>query len=767
MKRDLLMFNVAYAAILAVAAPAFAAAANDAVPNESANTVGVAEVVVTAQKREERLEAVPASILAARGQELQDRQITTNDQLMLVVPDLRVGSAVGALAQDISIRGIGPANNYNNNVEQPVGLYMDEIYQTFGAAPGTQLFDLQRIEVLKGPQGTLYGRNTTGGAINYISQKPSLEMGVYNGEAEVGYGSYDRFEAQGATDLTLIDHVLGARIAIYHEDREGYVDNVGATGPKTFGSEDMTNGRFLLKYAPTGHFDATFGVYVNDFSGSSVGNIGYGIFPNDSYIPDPNHPGQGLYSRAGLTPYQDALSFFPGTTSSSTDFGLTMNWYEGPLQITSISSYEHSNAFASNDCDSSPIDYCDSAYWVKSNQVSQDLRAEYTTGKLRLTAGATYGWDEFDQTFTAGFGGVEFLSNSFEQKRTSYGAFVDGTYSFTDKLDLTLGIRDTEDQTKMEKVRTLLLDSFYGSPIGMTIPTAGPYIPDDYLPTQTRNNNGVTGRAILSYKFTPDIMTYASYSHGYRAGAFNGLQFLSPDELNFVGPEEDDDVEVGLKATLWRRLTLNLAAYDIEITNQQVQSEINIAGCPTCTPPVQSASYPALAGLKGYSRGVDLDAKTAFTDSLTGSFSLTLSDTKYASGPNQTISGTSVAGKHFAFAPDIAIRAGLDWVAWREGDQKVTLSGDVGYTGRYWFDPTNGANEIGLGYILRRGQDPYATVDARLAYQIRKVRISLWANNIFDQFYVASATNAEASYGSAQALPGEPRTFGATLGVRF
>jgi outer membrane receptor protein involved in Fe transport len=762
-----LLVGAAAIAILTVQAPSRASAAEIAQPAADAGASSVAEIVVTAQKREEKLQNVPASILAARGVELQNRQITTNDQLMTIVPDLRVGSAVGALAQDISIRGIGPANNYNNNVEQPVGLYMDEIYQTFGAAPGTQLFDLQRVEVLKGPQGTLYGRNTTGGAINYISQKPGLNMGEYNGNLEIGYGSYNRFEVQGATDLTLIDHVLGARVAIFHDSRDGYVDNIGPTGPKTFGSEDVTNGRLLLKYAPDNHFDATLGVYVNDFKGTSVGNIGYGIYPNDSMVPDPNHPGQGLYSRAGLSPYKAALDFAPGTNASSADVGLTLNWTYGALKLTSITAYEHSDAFASNDCDSTPIDFCDSAYWVKSSQASQDVRAEYTTGKLRLTAGATYGWDEFDQTFTAGFGGAEFLSNSYKQTRTSYGAFVDGAYSLTDQLDLTLGIRDTEDQTSMADVRTLLLNSFYGSPIGMTIPTFGAYIPNDYLPTQTRNNNGVTGRAILSYKVTPNIMTYVSYSHGYRAGAFNGLQFLSPDELNFIGPEEDNDVEVGLKATLSHRVTLDITAYNIDITNQQVQSEVNIQACPSCTPPVQAASYPALAGLKGYSRGLDFDVAAAITDTLSGSLSLTLSDTRYGSGAGQEISGTSVVGKHFAFAPAVALRAGLDWVAWREGDQKITLSGNVGYTGRYWFDPTNGANEIGLGYILRRGQDPYATLDARLAYQIGKVRVALWANNIFNQYYIASATNAEASYGSAQSLSGEPRTFGVTLGAKF
>jgi iron complex outermembrane receptor protein len=311
----------------------------------------VGEIIVTANKREERLQDIPATIQASRGADLTARQITTNDQLMQIIPDLRVGSAYAGLAQDVSIRGIGPANNFNFNVEQPVGLYIDEIYQTLAAAPGTQLFDLARVEVLKGPQGTLYGRNTTGGAINYITEKPLLERGEYDGDIEVGYGNYDRVVAQAATDLTLIDGVLGLRAAIFHSSRDGYIKNVGTMGPSSFASDDTTDGRILIKFKPNIQFDATLGVYVNDFSGSIGGPIDYGVYPGDTILA----PLPYGYSRANLTPYQAQLNFFPDNKSSSTDVGLTMNWNAGPIRLTSITSYEHSTASINNDCDGSPL----------------------------------------------------------------------------------------------------------------------------------------------------------------------------------------------------------------------------------------------------------------------------------------------------------------------------------------------------------------------------------------------------------------------------
>jgi outer membrane receptor protein involved in Fe transport len=626
------------------------------------------------------------------------------------------------------------------------------------AAPGTQLFDLLRVEVLKGPQGTLYGRNTTGGAINYITQKPELQAGAYNGAFEVGYGNYNRFEVQGASDITLMDGVLGARVAVFHSSRDGYIKNVGTAGPSTFASDNTTDGRIILVYRPNIHFDATLGVYVNDFSGSIGGPIDYGIYANDTILaPPPNG-----YSRQGLTPYEDALNFFPGNKANSTDVGLTMNATFGDLKFTSITSFEHSTAQIDNDCDGSPLSVCADANALRSKQVSQDVRVQYTANRFHLTAGASYGWDEYDEQTNVGFGpGTSYttnLENDYEQFRTTYGVYFDGTYSFTDQLDLDLGLRDTEDKTTMSKVRSNLLDSVFGSPIGVLIPLQ---------PDVSRSSNGVTGRAILSYKFVPDVMAYASYSRGYRAGAFNGLQFFSPDELNYVGPETTSQEEVGLKATLSHRVTVDVSLFNIDVVNQQVQSEVNIPACASCNPPTPPISYPALAGLKGYSRGADISLGAQILENLVGNVSLTLLDTRYASGASQEVSGASVAGKHFPFAPDVALRAGLDWTAWKEGDQKVTLGVNVGYTGRYWFEPSNGDSEVGAGYILKRGQDPYTTVDARMAYEVGRFRVAVWANNISNQYYIAGATNAEASFGEAQTLSGEPRTFGATLGVRF
>jgi outer membrane receptor protein involved in Fe transport len=719
----------------------------------------VEEIIVTAQKRSENVEKVPASILVAGGGEIRQRQIETNDQLMKVVPDLRVYSATGGVAQDITIRGVGPSNNYNTNVLQPVGLYMDEIYQTFLTAPGTQLFDLERIEVLKGPQGTLYGRNTTGGAVNYISQKPGLSTSNYNGYLEGGYGNYNHFEIQGASDFTLIENVLGARLAFSDTDRDGYIQNVGVGGPKTFGSAHIIDGRFLLKYAPDNHFSALFAVYVNHYDGSIPAGIFYGVYPNDTAA--------GGYSRQGLTNYQAALNFYRPDHTESNDFALTLNWVDGPLKLTSISSYERSSGSNNNDCASTPLNVCDSAIDMSSWQASQDLRASYSSSKFDVLAGLSFGTDDYTQSFRVGFGGSPntltpssgtFLRNMYDQRRTTYAAYVDGTYHFTDQLDFTLGVRDTEDQTSFGDLQTDLMSAMFGSVLGQTIPLQ---------PTLRRSSNGPTGRAVLTYKFTPTILAYGSYSRGYRSGAFNGVEFFNPLEANYVQPETVNAEEFGIKATLWRRVTANLSFFNQDITNQQVQSEIQNPPCPTCNPPEPATQTAALTGLNGYSRGVDFDLNAVIADGLTVHGSLTLLNTRYAYGVNQQIDGTPVGGKRFPYAPDLAIRAGADWIMWRRGDQKITLSGDIDYTGQFFFEPTNGASEFGDGYILKQGQTPYTLVDMRLSYDIGRVRLAVWANNIFNQYYIDAAENSGASFGEDPTLTGDPRTFGGAITVKF
>jgi iron complex outermembrane receptor protein len=725
------------------------------------------EIIVTAQHRSENLQDVPISIIAKNGEELQARQITTAEDLMLVVPDLRVASAYESVSQNFSIRGIGPANQYNFNVMDPVGIYMDEVYQAFQPAPGVQLFDLDRVEVLKGPQGTLYGRNTTGGAINLHTRDPALD-GDYHGYLQAGGGNLNGATFQGAADVTFIDHVLGVRLAFSHDSHSGAIDNLYAGGPKSFGDTNTNQGRVSVRFVPSDTFDATLKLYLNNNDGSPPPAIGYGICASTGCPATPLLPPEqplGTYNAlgysrvaSGLTDRQAEINFPFMDHTSSTQGGLTLNWTTGPFKITSITSGGVADTSINSDCDYTPQSICAVIYNFTGNQFTQDLRALYASGPLSVTGGAEYTEDTFNHSGRVSEFTFNAL-NTFQQKRDSYGIYFDGTYSLTDALKLTLGVRDTQDRTRIIGDTTAVLTSMFGPQLvvgGVPFYTVPPQ------PVVTQKSNGPTGRLVLTYNLSSDNMVYVSVSHGYRTGAFNGQQFVSPADLSYVGPEKDNNYEIGAKFSLLdRRIRGSFALFDTQMKGQQVLSSINIA--PSNGQP--GLSYSGIVGLDGYSRGFELEAEALVVPTLRATLALTALQTRYDEGPNQIVSGDAVGGNKFPFAPNWAVQGGLDWTAWEKNDRSFTLSANVSYTGHYFYDPENGSTAVLPLY--HDGSQPYTLVDGRAKYQVGRIAFSLWAKNIFDRVYYSSATNSEASFGSDAMIRGVPRTFGGNVEVKF
>jgi len=731
-----------------------AAQTTDSAAIEASNTSGVlSEVIVTAQHRGERLMSVPMAIRATTGDELQARRISSVEDLAQVIPDLRIASPQPAAAPNINMRGIGPANNFNSNNNMPVGIYMDEVYQAFQPSPTVQLFDLDRVEVLKGPQGTLYGHSTTGGAINFISRQPRLSSDDLNGNLSLGYGNYDLMEAQGAADLTLVDGVLGVRVAGFISSRDGYLKTNGRPKPgypRAFNANNVKNARVIFKYQPDDSFNAVLSLYSNLQTGN-LGPITYGVI-------QPGNRNVAGFSRDGLDRDVYAGEYIGDLRARGQQGTLTLNWLAGAWKVTSISSLGEGSAFFPQDCDGSPFEICARGQRTEGEQYSQDLRAAYASEALKLTLGAIYSADDFHNEDHIDFGGV-FPSNRYTQKRRSYAAYADGTYAFDERVELTLGARVTRDKTTISKVETSLLSSFFGTPVFSLVPGPGPYVPGAYLPTRSESSTGLTGRAILTYKFAPDIMAYASASHGYRAGAFNGLQTQAAD-LTFVGPEKADNFELGGKASLLdRRVQVTGAVFYTKITNQQLLTQINIPATPT-TP---GQSFSGLAGLDGRVYGLEFQVVAAISHALRTHFDMTLLDTRYADG--QVINGGDVGGRRFPFAPKMSAQLGVDWTLWEEGDRKLTAGANVSYSSQFYFDPNNG--EQGVGKYFKDGQKAYALVDARLGYDFGRISVSIWGRNVFDKYYSTYVTQSEAAFGSDFTVPGLPRTFGATVSATF
>ncbi len=364
-----------------------------ATAENAASSPSLDDIVVTAQKREQKLQDVPAAISAIGGAELQARGVTETSDLMGTVPSLQITTPYGRTQPNFSLRGVSVANEFSASTASPVGIYVDEVYQSFRASHGQQLYDLDRVEVLRGPQGTLYGRNTTGGAISFFTRKPSLEGGVH-GYGTFGYGNYNTFTGQGAIDATLIPDKLGIRAAVTVAKGDGWQYN--PIQQRDVGTTNTVGARLSARWKPTDRLQINLkGYYARDnplapnpYALGQLANgqdaLGYSRF-------DPQPLLGGRLLRGNEVASNSGGHYF---TSSA---GVALNIaYEitDDLSVTSITGYDTGKYRNSPfDCDGSPNDLCSLRYFSKSENFNQDLRFTYKHDRLNVVAGLYYGKD--------------------------------------------------------------------------------------------------------------------------------------------------------------------------------------------------------------------------------------------------------------------------------------------------------------------------------------------------------------------------------------
>ncbi len=356
---------------------------------------GLTEIVVTAQKREQNLQDVPAAVSAFSAEALQQRGVTETSDLMGTLPNLQVTSAYGDTQPNFSLRGISVANEFSASTASPVGVYVDEVYQSFRASHGQQLYDLERVEVLRGPQGTLYGRNTTGGAINFITRRPDLDG--TNGYLTVGYGNYSTFKAEGALEATLSPDKAGVRIAFTRTKGDGYTFN--PTLNNDFANSDSYAGRLTFRFKPTDTIDITLKGYIaqNDPRQDVPYGIGYLAGRTNAggysrFAPRPELGGRLL--KENEIQAEQAGEYFTSSRGLSLNIEAELS---DNLTLTSITGYDKGKYRLSPfDCDGSPIDICSIRYNSQSKNFNQDLRLTYEGDRLSLIGGLYYGKDTID-----------------------------------------------------------------------------------------------------------------------------------------------------------------------------------------------------------------------------------------------------------------------------------------------------------------------------------------------------------------------------------
>lgn len=710
---------------------------------QSATDTG--DIIVTAQRRSQSMLAVPLAISALGGETLQNKGISNSAALATAVPNLQVSSPYGSTQPNFSLRGISVANEYNSNQASPVGVYIDDVYIAARTSHGMGLFDLDRVEVLRGPQGTLFGRNTTGGAINFITRAPKLSG--TNGYAELGYGNFNSFKAQAAIETTMVEDELGIRVAGNYEKGDGMLHNV-APGGRDSNSVDTAQGRVYLRMKPgNGPLDIKIRAYAGRDRGAQAAIHG---------LTGPDTPGQGFFDINENDVGENRTDAWGVAANVALELSPTVT-------LTSITSYDGGKQDLRQAADGSPLDVLNINWRSNFRQFSEEARLNYEGDKLKLVGGAFYGWDRTitDNRFNIGSAlgpGVDggFFQH-YRQTRRSYAAFLQGDYDLTDKLVLTLGARYTWDKAKYGDGYAYLFAGPFGSagtPIASTVPCSGVAGTCAYDPAARYaidgSNKALTGRAALSYTFDGGTLVYASYSRGYRSGAFNGGGYTSSVGITYIDPERVNAYEVGVKGRfLDNKLTLSAAGFYYDYSNQQVQD--------TRPGPVSFLVNAPKSEVYGGEVEASLRPSNGLVINLSGGY-------LHATYKDLTLQDTDLSGNDLPFAPRWTATAGFDWTIFDTGSDSLTFSPTVNYFSRQYFSPFNGIDAVGTAQNnAELQQKGYAKVNATLAWAHGPFQLRGWINNAFNRkTYSYGLDLRGAGFPYNFLVPAMPRTFGVT-----
>ena len=613
-----------------------------AAPGPGTSGGQIEEITVTAQKRSENLQRVPIAITAFTSEALAQKGITDVAGLGKFAPgvDIVGTSPFSGSSQVLSafIRGIGQ-NDFAFNLDPGVGVYVDGVYYARTVGAVVDLLDLDHVEILKGPQGTLFGRNTIGGAISVVTRDPG---NTFSGAGDVTYGSYNRVDVRGSVDVPIIDDKLLFQISFSEKHADGYFHFLKYPGTyvndaESFVSPDLTtynaaggyndqNLRLKLKWKITP--DVTFrltGDYTND-DDQSTGSQLLAVKPGlkDVYNTCISTPvavlAAGPLNAICNTPRGLPMATVPGFTNNvlpalgginldgnPADYHLPFDtrffspridtsYGTGPgyskvktfgfsgvldaqltdsLAVKSITAYRNLDSRFALDVDGSPIPIGDHAFTMRQQQVSEEVQllGNFLDGRLKTVTGLYYFHEFGDLTDYVHFAdGLLQIDGPNTFDTTSYAAFTQAEFKITDKLGVTGGVRYTRDQKEFQGGQRDLNSLAYklGYPLALH---PDPNDPTLYFPTTVNHLNfsNVSFKAGVNYQATDTILTYATFSQGYKAGGWTTRATTPILTAPTFNPEQADTYEVGLKGQFFdRMLQANLAAYYTKYKDLQV-----------------------------------------------------------------------------------------------------------------------------------------------------------------------------------------------------
>jgi iron complex outermembrane receptor protein len=754
--RSMSRVSVVAAGLMTGATANAADTANDTPAVEDA--VGLQEVTVTARRREETLHDAPLAITALNTAILEAKNTVNIGDLQGSMPNVLITQQpAGAAAANISIRGLTFAD-IEKSFDPTVGIVVDGVFLGTNTGQYLNFFDIADLEVLRGPQGPLFGRNTIGGVINVTRSKPTGEWGA---KVELSYGSFDTSTERGVFNAPLIKDVLALKLFGFNTKTDGFLHDA-ITGARTGGSQNQQYGAALL-FTPSNRFDALLTVekmvqYFQPVGGTLVSSselfgevlLGAGL----ANEVDRNNT-TDLYTvfRNPLAPQASAHYNAPAAT-------LTLNLHTGPVKLTSVTGYRSSREDQVQPFDGTSLGLYIAHRIQPFHQFSQEIRASgNATESLDYVVGAYYYDGVYTLTqFTDLFGGGYGLPQIVSGESRSFAGFADFDWAFIDRWRLNFGGRYTHDYKSLNNTASVGgVETFLGAPSA----SFGKFTP----------------KVSIDYRPSSDIMYYGSYSVGYRSGGFSNRSADAFTTNHAFQPETVDSAEIGVKSEWFdKRLTVNADYFDAKY--KDMQQNTTIPGGATGNETVVSNVGSAVV------RGLEVEVAGRATQNLTLNGSVgTLSSHFNGFVVNQVLPGQLVSSpadyskNNLIYNPTMtAAASGVYTLPTSFGDLRANVS--YRHIASYDLQLSLGpySQPGGPGTLaLVNGNDPRmrapaenrvdASITGDFTMANAKSHVTIYGRNLTDSRVPTNAFTVAGLFSFGYG--GEPRSFGVTLGVEF
>ena len=708
------------------------------------NAAVIEEVVVTAQKREQNVQDVGIAISAVTGEQMRQLGYTNAQQVTALAPGVHTVQPNGEANYAIAMRGVA-ANDFTTNVESPVAIYLDEVYISQMSGSGFMLFDMERVELLRGPQGTLYGRNATGGLAHFVTVKPAQET---DGYAQLTLGSYDQVKFEGAVGGGLAEGV-SARVSVATHDNNGYIEN-------RFLDERLNNanewtGRVQVLFEPSDSFDVLLNYRRSEqdidtgFFEHVSANVSGMLTPNEvnqvlGYIDNDGDVYEGDYDRDG---HNDLVT---------EGFTATVNWAFDHFTLTSITDYSTVKRDYIEDSDASPVPLFNFFLTTDAQQFSQEVRLNGSTDTMDWVAGVYYldlSVDDSNGAETDPFidpagdtPDITGLDNPYETNTESWSIFGQIERRLGDNLTGILGarwIRDEKDHTYVVNVVDFIPGTVQRNGNPNILVQLANY-------SGEREDDEFSVRAALNYDLSEDVMIYGSWNRGVKGGGYNSPVFpLNPplgydDATMSYDPEQLDAFEVGFKSRLVGGLAIfNGAAYYYDYKDYQA---FQIIGLDTITTNANADSH-----------GFELEMQATPTDGLDVILGLAYNDIDVSLGDGPKT--TSVQSPKWNLN-------GLVRYAWPLAGGELAAQFDALYRSKHYFSLT------GLETVE---EDGYTIANASLSYTSGNggFTVTGFVHNLGDVQHLVQTFDLSGPdvFGMVEQYYNKPRWWGVSLAMNF